>query len=90
MKQWLEQTEQEEREQTSEKDCFSKAATVLSSEKERAVPLSFKKLHYIDSAVRETLRLTLVFLYVSIWNHLAHGPTPATGYVDCRVHLGCP
>ncbi|EAL84860.1 uncharacterized protein AFUA_7G00310 [Aspergillus fumigatus Af293] len=37
------------------------AATVPSSEEEWGAPMSFKKLHYIDSAVRETVHLTLCF-----------------------------
>ncbi|PKX90504.1 uncharacterized protein P174DRAFT_497523 [Aspergillus novofumigatus IBT 16806] len=41
--------------------------------------MSFKKLHYVDSAVRGTLCLAPVFLYASIWNHPALGPTPAPG-----------
>ncbi|KAL5363166.1 cytochrome P450 [Aspergillus floccosus] len=41
------------------------AAKVLGSEKEWTDPIAFKRLHYIDSAIRESLRLTPVSLHAS-------------------------
>ncbi|GFF37084.1 lanosterol 14-alpha demethylase [Aspergillus udagawae] len=41
------------------------AAKVLGSEEEWTDPISFKRLHYTDSAIRESLRLTPVSLHAS-------------------------